>query len=332
MQDYFSISLEDYTVEEISAFCGPKDVYLDLLCDSLNAAFVIRENELRVHTSASCDEALITLVVRKLFALIEAQKEITERDVIYLCKLAQIGRLQDFDVTRTHAIGRTFQGKSVYPKTLGQRYLCQCMENNDIVFATGVAGTGKTYLAVVYAVSLLKRGEVKKIILTRPAVEAGESLGFLPGDLKEKVDPYLRPLYDALYDTLGQESVEKLLEKEVIEIAPLAYMRGRTLNEAFIILDEAQNTTGSQMKMFLTRMGFHSKIVITGDVTQIDLIRKRDSGLLSAQKLLEGIEGIGFAQLTALDVVRHPLVQKIIERYEAAEHALTDEKNTEMLK
>ena len=162
MQDYFSISLEDYTVEEISAFCGPKDVYLDLLCDSLNAAFVIRENELRVHTSASCDEALVTLVVRKLFALIEAQKEITERDVIYLCKLAQIGRLQDLDVTRTHAIGRTFQGKSVYPKTLGQRYLCQCMENNDIVFATGVAGTGKTYLAVVYAVSLLNAARSKR--------------------------------------------------------------------------------------------------------------------------------------------------------------------------
>ena len=330
MQEYFNISLEEYTMEEISALCGPKDAYVDLLCREFQTSFVMRGNELKIRKIDAESEGMVRLVVARLLELVAAQGNISERDVIYLCKLARIGQLERFDVHQTKAIGRTAQGKAIYPKTLGQRYLCQCMENNDIVFATGVAGTGKTYLAVVYAVSLLKRGEVKKIILTRPAVEAGESLGFLPGDLKEKVDPYLRPLYDALYDTLGQESVEKLLEKEVIEIAPLAYMRGRTLNEAFIILDEAQNTTGSQMKMFLTRMGFHSKIVITGDVTQIDLIRKRDSGLLSAQKLLEGIEGIGFAQLTALDVVRHPLVQKIIERYEAAEHAPTDEKNTEI--
>lgn len=319
MQDYVSITLEDYTVEEIAAICGAKDAYLNLLSDHFDAPFVMRENELRILTDDQKKQKQAAMVIRKLFALAQAHQEISERDVIYLCKLADIDRLTHFDVSAAHAIGRTFQGKSIYPKTLGQRYLCQCMENNDIVFATGVAGTGKTYLAVVYAVSLLKKGAVKKIILTRPAVEAGESLGFLPGDLKEKVDPYLRPLYDALYDTLGVEGVEKLMEKEVIEIAPLAYMRGRTLNEAFIILDEAQNTTGAQMKMFLTRMGFHSKIVITGDVTQIDLIRKRDSGLLNAQQLLSGIEGIGFAQLTPLDVVRHPLVQKIIERYEEME-------------
>ena len=194
------------------------------------------------------------------------------------------------------------------------------MVNSDIVFASGVAGTGKTYLAVVYASSLLKKGEINKIILTRPAVEAGESLGFLPGDLKEKVDPYLRPLYDALYDTLGMEQVEKLIEKEVIEIAPLAYMRGRTLDNAFIILDEAQNTTKAQMKMFLTRMGFQSKIVITGDMTQIDLIRKSDSGLAHAMHLLSGMEGISFVELTSMDVVRNPLVQKIIERYEQEEN------------
>lgn len=195
----------------------------------------------------------------------------------------------------------------------------KCMCSSDIVFASGVAGTGKTYLTVVYAATLLKKGEIRKIILTRPAVEAGESLGFLPGDLKEKVDPYLRPLYDALNDVLGSETVEKLIEKEVIEIAPLAYMRGRTLDNAFIILDEAQNTTRAQMKMFLTRMGFQSKIVITGDITQIDLIHKRDSGLLNAKRLLEGIEGISFAELTSLDVVRNPLVQKILERYEEAD-------------
>ena len=279
----------------------------------------MRENELRIQKQDPQTDAMIRLVVGRLLELIEAQGDISERDVIYLCKLARAGQLERFEVRQTKAIGRTAQGKAIYPKTLGQRYLCQCMERNDIVFATGVAGTGKTYLAVAYAVSLLKRGDMHKIILTRPAVEAGESLGFLPGDLKEKVDPYLRPLYDALYDTLGVENVEKLMEKEVIEIAPLAYMRGRTLNQAFIILDEAQNSTRAQMKMFLTRMGFQSKIVITGDITQIDLIRQKDSGLLNARRLLEGIEGIGFAELTAMDVVRHPLVQKIIERYDAAE-------------
>ena len=210
-------------------------------------------------------------------------------------------------------------GKLIYPKTIGQRNLFCCMCKSEIVFASGVAGTGKTYLAVVYAATLLKKGEIRKIVLTRPAVEAGENLGFLPGDLKEKVDPYLRPLYDALYDVLGKEQVEKLLEKEIIEIAPLAYMRGRTLDNAFIILDEAQNTTRAQMKMFLTRMGYHSRIVITGDVSQIDLIRKKDSGLVNAKAILDGIEGISFVELTSLDVVRHPLVQKIIERYDREE-------------
>ena len=319
MQEYFNISLEEYTMEEILALCGPKDAYIDLLCREFATTFVMRENELRIQKQDPQTDAMIRLVVGRLLELIEAQGDISERDVIYLCKLARAGQLERFEVRQTKAIGRTAQGKAIYPKTLGQRYLCQCMERNDIVFATGVAGTGKTYLAVAYAVSLLKRGDMHKIILTRPAVEAGESLGFLPGDLKEKVDPYLRPLYDALYDTLGVENVEKLMEKEVIEIAPLAYMRGRTLNQAFIILDEAQKSTRAQMKMFLTRMGFQSKIVITGDITQIDLIRQKDSGLLNARRLLEGIEGIGFAELTAMDVVRHPLVQKIIERYDAAE-------------
>lgn len=320
MSNYFSISLEEHTMEEISAFCGPRDTHLNLLQELLQASIVMRENELRVLKTADVDEMMVRAAVDKLFALIRAQGAISERDVIYLCRLAKQNELKRFSVEQTHMIGRTFQGKPIYPKTIGQRYLCQCMEQHDIVFATGVAGTGKTYLAVAYAASLLKKGAIRRIVLTRPAVEAGESLGFLPGDLKEKVDPYLRPLYDALYDTLGQESVAKLLEKEVIEIAPLAYMRGRTLDQAFIILDEAQNTTRSQMKMFLTRMGFQSKIVITGDITQIDLIRKRDSGLLKAKELLGGIKGIGFAELTSLDVVRHPLVQQIIERYEAAEN------------
>ena len=260
--------------------------------------------------------------------MMEQHLDVQPRDIEYVCRLAKLHRLHELSLTYQKPIGKTVNGKLIYPKTIGQRYLFQCMCKSEIVFASGVAGTGKTYLAVVYAASLLKKGEIRKIILTRPAVEAGENLGFLPGDLKEKVDPYLRPLYDALYDTLGQEQVEKLLEKEVIEIAPLAYMRGRTLDNAFIILDEAQNTTRAQMKMFLTRMGFHSRIVITGDVTQIDLIKKKDSGLLNAKQLLEGIEGISFVELTSLDVVRNPLVQKIIERYEQEEErygkSLTD--------
>ena len=204
----------------------------------------------------------------------------------------------------------------IYPKTLGQKEYYYALKNNDVVFGIGPAGTGKTYLAVVFAVDALKNNLVKKIVLTRPAVEAGENLGFLPGDLKEKVDPYLRPLYDALHDMLGVEQTERLIEKGVIEIAPLAYMRGRTLEDAYVILDEAQNTTDNQMKMFLTRLGFNSKMIITGDVTQIDLPRGVESGLVRAMDILNNVKGISFIYLTAMDVVRHPVVQRIIERYE----------------
>lgn len=233
--------------------------------------------------------------------------------------LAQKGGLDKLSRLHKEVIHKTVHGKYIYPKTLGQSYLYKCMRDYDIVFASGVAGTGKTYLAVMYATALLKRNEVEKIILTRPAVEAGENLGFLPGDLKEKVDPYLTPLYDALHDALGSQTVDRLLEKGIIEIAPLAYMRGRTLNNAFIILDEAQNSTFNQMKMFLTRMGFSSKIVVTGDITQIDLIKKSDSGLVSAKRILKDIKEIAFVELTSADVVRHPLVQKIINSYESYE-------------
>ena len=214
-------------------------------------------------------------------------------------------------------LARAHSGKAISPKTEGQRSFIEAMEKKTIVFAVGPAGTGKTYLAVAYAVSMLKKGEIHRIILTRPAVEAGESLGFLPGDLKEKVDPYLRPLYDALHDLMGAETTEKLIEKGTIEIAPLAYMRGRTLDDAVIILDEAQNTTPAQMKMFLTRLGFQSRMIITGDVTQVDLPKSQRSGLMDAVGLLKGIEEIGVLQLSSDDVVRHPLVQKIIDRYGA---------------
>ena len=190
------------------------------------------------------------------------------------------------------------------------------MKNHPLTFAIGPAGTGKTFLAVAYGVSLFRRNEIKRIVLTRPAVEAGESLGFLPGDLREKVDPYLQPLYDALYVLLGTEAVDKMIEKKQIEIAPLAYMRGRTLDDAIVILDEAQNTTTSQMKMFLTRLGFHSKMIVTGDITQIDLKTQEMSGLLDAQRRLQGIPEIGFVQLKLSDIVRHPLVSKILSKYE----------------
>lgn len=319
MSEHYRIALEEYPLEWVVKLCGANDKHLDILREAFHCEIAMRDNELRIISDDSMAFYTLEQVVKALFTMMEAHIDVSERDVEYACRLAKLNRLQELSSTYQKAIGKTVNGKLIYPKTIGQRHLFKCMCNSEIVFATGVAGTGKTYLAVVYAVSLLKKGEIKKIILTRPAVEAGENLGFLPGDLKEKVDPYLRPLYDALYDTLGKEQVEKLLEKEVIEIAPLAYMRGRTLDNAFIILDEAQNTTRAQMKMFLTRMGFNSRVVITGDITQIDLIRKRDSGLLNAKHLLSGIEGISFVELTSLDVVRNPLVQKIIERYEQEE-------------
>lgn len=318
MSEKYSISLADYTMEQVAALCGTKDCHLDILRNAFACELIVRDMQLILIG----EEAIKEQVSECVFALLEMIAhpiEINEQDVIYASKLAKQDKLKQLSLTYQKPIAKTIHGKLIYPKTIGQRYLYQCMATNDIVFASGVAGTGKTYLAVAYAANLLKKGEISKLILTRPAVEAGESLGFLPGDLKEKVDPYLRPLYDALYDMLGAEQVQKLLEKEVIEIAPLAYMRGRTLNNAFIILDEAQNTTKAQMKMFLTRMGFHSKIVITGDITQIDLIQKSASGLVNAKQLLEGIEGIAFAELTSLDVVRNPLVQRIIERYEQEE-------------
>ena len=212
------------------------------------------------------------------------------------------------------------RGKPIGARTTGQQEYIDALRSNDMVFAIGPAGTGKTYLAVAAAVAALKEKQVSKIILTRPAVEAGERLGFLPGDLEAKIDPYLRPLYDALYDLLDFEKAAKLFERKVVEIAPLAYMRGRTLNDAFIILDEAQNATGAQMKMFLTRLGYGSKMVVTGDVTQTDLPRGEESGLKAASRILPGVKGIGFVYLTQADVVRHNLVQRIIEAYDKNEH------------
>lgn len=312
-----TIDLSNYDVNAIQIFVGNQDVHLQVLRKAFKTDFILRDQQLKFD-SEQFDE--IHQVVSTCFDLIESKHKLNEQDVNYLCRLAKNHQLDQFDLSHLQPIAKTKSGKLIYPKTLGQAILCDAFTHNDIIFASGVAGTGKTYLAVCYAVMQLKKEEVEKIILTRPAVEAGESLGFLPGDMKDKVDPYLRPLYDALYDMLGVETVERFMEKQVIEVAPLAFMRGRTLNKAVVILDEAQNTTQSQMKMFLTRMGQNAQMIINGDITQIDLIRKEQSGLVQATQILKGIDRIAFVQMSADDVVRHPLVQKIIERYETIEN------------
>ena len=255
-------------------------------------------------------------IIDSMIKLNQKGAEIDDRLVSQLITLADSNDLDKFNDLYKITVGITFEHKKISPKTVGQLAYVQALKNYDIVICSGPAGCGKTYLAVVHAVNELKEHHVKKIILTRPAVEAGESLGFLPGDLKEKVDPYLRPLYDALDECLGKENVEKLIEKGVIEIAPLAYMRGRTLEDAIVILDEGQNTTTSQMKMFLTRLGFHSKMIITGDISQIDLNRNAKSGLVTALEILKDINSIKCLSLSSKDVSRHPLVKAIIDAYE----------------
>ncbi|MBR1890917.1 MAG: PhoH family protein [Clostridia bacterium] len=254
-------------------------------------------------------------VIEKMLALIEAGETVDKSKVTYLLSLEKEGSLADVEQLTKGVIAITAKGKPVKCKTLGQKRYVDEIRKNVITFGVGPAGTGKTYLAVALAVSAYKDKQVEKIILTRPAVEAGESLGYLPGDLQSKVDPYLRPLYDALQEMFGLETYQKLMERGAIEVAPLAYMRGRTLSNAFIILDEAQNATKEQMKMVLTRMGEGSKMIVTGDVTQIDLPKGKASGLIHATQILEGIQGIAVVRLTAKDVVRHPLVMEIIKAY-----------------
>ena len=294
---------------------GPSDAYLKIIEEKLDLSIVTRGGEV----SVSGDKAKVQIVeevLRGLLTLVRRGIAISERDVVYAVQLAEEGMIDALVDLYEEEITVNAKGKPIRVKTLGQRQYVQAMKRNDLVFAIGPAGTGKTYLAVVMAVTALKKGLIKRIVLTRPAVEAGESLGFLPGDLKEKVDPYLRPLYDALHDILGTEHTARLLERGTIEIAPLAYMRGRTLEDAYVILDEAQNTTPEQMKMFLTRLGFGSKMIITGDITQVDLPKGKTSGLAIASETLKNIKGISFVELKRLDVVRHPLVQKIIQAYE----------------
>lgn len=255
----------------------------------------------------------------------ELNRDLTPHDFHYASELINAGNGVSLRDLNSEIIGTTARGRQIYPKTQGQKEYVQTINANVISVGIGPAGTGKTFLAMAVAAAALKRKEVSRIILTRPAVEAGEHLGFLPGDLQDKVDPYLRPLHDALYDILGQEQYLKLRERGVIEVAPLAYMRGRTLDDSFIILDEAQNTTNEQMKMFLTRLGYGSKAVVTGDVTQIDLPRGKKSGLVIASRILKDVKGIGFCYLTESDVVRHPLVQRVIKAYARFENGEQDE-------
>ena len=310
------IKLEQLSIEQLNNISGNHDENLKLIEDTLGVSISLRGDELIL--SGDNEENFIKAkkVLQALIELVEKRITISRRDVVYALKLVDQDNLGHINELYNIKITKTASGKMIYPKTMGQKDYYFALKKHDVVFGIGPAGTGKTYLAVVFAVDALKNNQVKKIVLTRPAVEAGENLGFLPGDLKEKVDPYLRPLYDALHDMLGVEQTERLIGKGVIEIAPLAYMRGRTLEDAYVILDEAQNTTDNQMKMFLTRLGFNSKMIITGDVTQIDLPRGVESGLIKALRILKGVKGIAFVNLTALDVVRHPVVQRIIERYE----------------
>ncbi|MGX8679955.1 MAG: PhoH family protein, partial [bacterium] len=289
------IHLDQYTMEDIQALCGPHEEHISLLEDAFKVDIIVRGDE--IHLGEENEK--LERIIFELLDLAHSHVKITKREILYAIKIGSTQDLKEISTLYEIRIARTQNGKIITPKTLGQKAYYYALKDNDVVFAIGPAGTGKTYMAVVFAVQALKNHEVKKIILTRPAVEAGESLGFLPGDLKEKVDPYLRPLYDALYDMLGFEQTERLIEKGVIEIAPLAYMRGRTLEDAYVILDEAQNTTNNQMKMFLTRLGFNSKMIITGDITQIDLPAGVESGLKKAMRILTNIKNLRFIYLTA---------------------------------
>jgi len=296
---------------------GNNDIFLKRIEQQLNVSIISRGETIQVIGEKY---KLVELVLQHLLTILNKGIMLTERDVIYAVKLAEQGKIDALPTLFEDEIIKNARGNAIRVKTLGQKKYVNEIERSDLVFGIGPAGTGKTYLAVVKAIQSLKQGKVRRIILTRPAVEAGESLGFLPGDLKEKVDPYLRPLYDGLHDVLGREQAARLIEKEVIEIAPLAYMRGRTLEEAFVILDEAQNTTPEQMKMFLTRLGFGSKMIITGDDTQVDLPRGITSGLDIAIERLKNLSDIAIVYFDSTDVVRHPLVQKIIHAYEHDEH------------
>ncbi len=311
-------------MEHVISVFGSFDQNLRLIETEMNVRILDRDNLIHI----TGDEENVMLAEKAVVGLLElaARGEIIDAQrVRYVMKLVRDGREGEIKQLGSDVVCITAKGKPIKPKTIGQKEYCDAIASNTVTLGIGPAGTGKTYLAVAAAVAAFRAEEVNRIILTRPAVEAGERLGFLPGDLQSKVDPYLRPLYDALFDMLGADTYQKYLEKGNIEVAPLAYMRGRTLDDSFIILDEAQNTSREQMKMFLTRIGFGSKVVITGDITQIDLPADKTSGLKVAMKVLQDIDDIAICTLTGADVVRHRLVQKIIEAYEGYEKKNPDE-------
>ncbi len=311
--DINEIKIELSSEAEGHQLFGPGDTNLKIIRDNYRVDLIQREGNLIVLGDEAREAAGL---IEELVAIIQAGEKLDGQTVNYAISLKKQGLSYSKSKLNGDVLCFTHRGKAIKPKTLGQTLYAKSIREHDICFGIGPAGTGKTYIAVALAINALKNKEVEKIVLARPAVEAGERLGFLPGDLQEKVDPYLRPLYDALYDMLGRDGALRLKEREIIEVVPLAYMRGRTLDNSFIILDEAQNTTGEQMKMFLTRMGFGSKAVITGDITQIDLPGHTQSGLVEAHKILKNVRGIDFCFLKDEDVVRHPLVRRIINAYE----------------
>ncbi|PTJ70576.1 PhoH family protein [Mammaliicoccus sciuri] len=303
-------------MDQAQALLGNGDEHIKYIENELEVDILTRGQEIAVRGKRIENVEKAEKVLLNLLKVIESGASITINDVQAAVKMADKGIIDQLINLYDEEITKDSNGKIIRAKTMGQRVYINNIKNNDLVFGIGPAGTGKTFLAVVMAARALRLGQVKRIVLTRPAVEAGESLGFLPGDLKEKVDPYLRPLYDGLHTVLGTEQTSRLIERGTIEIAPLAYMRGRTLDDAFVILDEAQNTTHPQMKMFLTRLGFGSKMVVTGDRTQIDLPKGVKSGLIEADQRLSGVKGVAMTYLEQTDVVRHPLVGKIINAYE----------------
>ena len=325
MQEY-SVEITLNHPDDVLSLFGTNERHLKLIEENLNVIIHARTERVQILGDDEESIELARLTIQALLVLVERGMLVNTSDVVAALTMAQDGSIDKFVALYEEEIIKDNSGKPIRVKTLGQKVYVDSIKSHDVVFGIGPAGTGKTFLAVTLAVTALKRGQVKRIVLTRPAVEAGESLGFLPGDLKEKVDPYLRPVYDALYQILGKEQTTRLMEREIIEIAPLAYMRGRTLEDAFVILDEAQNTTIMQMKMFLTRLGFNSKMIVNGDTSQIDLPRNVKSSLIDAQEKLKNISQIDFVHFSAKDVVRHPVVAEIIRAYEPIPNPVLKEK------
>ena len=316
MQSQASVEFESN--EQVSSLFGKLDENVQLIEENFNVETQLKGLTLEVSGEEKNVDQVKSLL-QELIQVLQRQKRLDKQDLLYAINLKKAGMDSNLQNMYSETFVYTAMGKPVRPKTLGQKRYLEAIKKNDVVFGVGPAGTGKTYLAMACAVKAFKAQEVSRIILTRPAVEAGESLGFLPGDLQMKVDPYLRPLYDALFDLMGFDTYQKYVEQGLIEVAPLAYMRGRTLDNAYVILDEAQNTTPQQMKMFLTRLGFGSKAIITGDITQIDLPAGKKSGLKTVLKILKNVRGVSSIYLTRYDIVRHPLVQRIIDAYDTFE-------------